>query len=95
MEYNPFQHQDQTNSEARHAQECTHMNDIVFLLHPDLKIKVKDRPTKSPNFQAKRANKPFYFFRPVKGVSRLMPKDEGDVLKCIAVHPLGITHVGK
>ena len=26
MEYNPFQQQDQTKSEAMHAQECTHMN---------------------------------------------------------------------
>ena len=34
MEYNPFQHQDQTNSEGLHAQEFTHMNNIVFLLHP-------------------------------------------------------------
>ena len=29
MEYKTFQHQDQTNSEALHAQECTHMNDIM------------------------------------------------------------------
>ena len=25
------------NSEALHAQECTHMNGIAFLLHPDFK----------------------------------------------------------
>ena len=37
MEYNPFQHQAQTNSEAQHAQEFTHMNNIVFLLHSNLK----------------------------------------------------------
>ena len=35
MEYNPFQHQDQTNFEALHAQEFTHMNIIVFLLRSD------------------------------------------------------------
>ena len=38
------------------------MNKIVFLLCPDLKKKKKkkkDRPTDPPNFQAKRANKPF------------------------------------
>ena len=33
--YNPFHHQDQTYSEALHAQEFTHMNNVVFLLHPD------------------------------------------------------------
>ena len=31
MEYNHFQHQDQTNSEALNAQEFTHMNNVVFL----------------------------------------------------------------
>ena len=45
MEYYPFQHQDQTNSEALHAQEFTHMNKIVFLLSPDLKKKKKKRST--------------------------------------------------
>ena len=35
MEYNPFQPQDQTNSEVLHAQEFIHMNNIVFLLRPD------------------------------------------------------------
>ena len=35
MEYNAFQHQDQTNSEALHAQECTHMNDIAYHVCPD------------------------------------------------------------
>ena len=30
MEYNTFQHLDQTNFEGLHAQECTHMNDIVL-----------------------------------------------------------------
>ena len=29
MEYYPFQHQDQTNSELLYTQECTHMNKIV------------------------------------------------------------------
>ena len=60
MEYNPFQHQDQTNSEALHAQEFIHMNNIVFLLRPDWGGG-EDRPTNPPNFQAK---KTFYFFRP-------------------------------
>ena len=39
MEYNNFQHfqhQDQTNSEVLHAQECTHMNDIAYHVCPDL-----------------------------------------------------------
>ena len=35
MEYNTFHHQDQTNSEALHAQECTHMNDITYHVCPD------------------------------------------------------------
>ena len=70
MEYNHFQHQDQTNSEVLHAQEYMHMNDIAFLLNPDLKKKKKERKKKKkkqirstdlPNFQAKRANKPFIF----------------------------------
>ena len=45
------------------AQECTHMSDTVFLLCPDLKKKErkKNRPTDPPDFQAKRANKPFIF----------------------------------
>ena len=30
MEYNTFQHHDQTNFEGLLAQECTHMNDIVY-----------------------------------------------------------------
>ena len=30
-----------------------------------------------------------------KSVSRLMLKDDSDMLKCIAMHPLGIMHVGK
>ena len=41
MEYNTFQHQDQTNFEGLHAQECTHMNDIAYNLCPDLKKKKK------------------------------------------------------
>ena len=35
MKYNPFQQQDQTNSEALHVREFTHMNILVFLLRPD------------------------------------------------------------
>ena len=35
LDNNHFQHQVQTNSEALHAQECTHMNDIAFLQRPD------------------------------------------------------------
>ena len=35
MEYKSFQHQDQTNSEGLHAQECTHMNNIAYHLCPD------------------------------------------------------------
>ena len=40
-----------------------HMNDTAFLLCQDLKKKGKkiDRPTDPPDFQAKRANKPFIF----------------------------------
>ena len=42
----PFNTRINYNSEALHAQECTHMNDIAFLLHPDLKKKKKiDLPT--------------------------------------------------
>ena len=37
MEYNSFQNQDQTNSGALHAQECTHMNDILYHVCQDLK----------------------------------------------------------
>ena len=61
-----------------HTQDCTHMNDIAYHLCPDFKKKKtlkkeekkkerkgkKDRPTDPPNFQAKRPNKPFIFFRP-------------------------------
>ena len=57
MEYNPFQHQDQTNSKVLHAQEFTHMNNIAF----PSRFKKKNQPTNPPNFQAKRANKPFIF----------------------------------
>ena len=59
MEYNTFQHQDQTNFEGMHAQEL-HMNDIAYKYHlcPDLKKKKIDLPT-LPIFQAKRSNKPF------------------------------------
>ena len=65
----PFQHQDQTNSEALHAQEFTHMNNIVFFSAYGLKKKnnqknkllKKNRPTDPLNFQAKRVNKPFIF----------------------------------
>ena len=39
MGYNTFQHQDQSNSEALLAQECTHMNDTAYHLCPDLKKK--------------------------------------------------------
>ena len=66
MEYNIFQHQDQTNFEDLHAQECTHMTDIAYHLCPDVKKKKKkkeDLPTNPPNFQAKRANKPFIDFK--------------------------------
>ena len=38
----------------------THMNDTIFLVCPDSKKK-KNQPTHPPNFQAKRANKPFIF----------------------------------
>ena len=39
------------------------MNDTAFLVCPDLKErKKKDQPSDPPDFQAKRANKPF--FRP-------------------------------
>ena len=69
MEYYPFQQQAPAHFDLLHAQECKHMNEIVFLLRPDLKKgrekkkkKKKDRPTNPPNFQAKRANKPFIFF---------------------------------
>ena len=48
MEYNHFQHQDQTDSEALHAQEYTHMNNIAFHLHPDLK-NTKKRLTYRPS----------------------------------------------
>ena len=46
-EYNPFQHQDQTNFVALHAQEFTHMNNIVFLPRLDLtEIKKKKKKKK-------------------------------------------------
>ena len=45
MEYNTFQHQDQTNSEALDAQEYAHMNDIAYHVCPDLKKK-KDKEIK-------------------------------------------------
>ena len=47
MEYNTFQHQDQTNFEVLHAQEYTPMNDIAYHVCPDLKKKKKkiDLPT--------------------------------------------------
>ena len=63
MEYNPLSTLGLTfNSEALHAQECTHMNGIAFPLHPDfLKKKKKDQPTDPPDVWAKRANKPFIF----------------------------------
>ena len=59
IEYNTFQHQDQTNSEVLHAQEYTHMNDIAYHVCQDLKK--KDRSTDSPNFWAKSPNQPFIF----------------------------------
>ena len=44
MEYNPLSTPGLTfNSEALHAQECTHMNGIAFPLHPDLKKKKKEK----------------------------------------------------
>ena len=63
MEYNPFQHQDQTNSETMHAQECTYVNDILYFFCVQIwkKKKEEDRPTDPPNFQAIRANKHFIF----------------------------------
>ena len=32
MEYNTFQHQDQTSFKGLHAQECIHMNNIAYHL---------------------------------------------------------------
>ena len=32
MQYNTFQHLDQTKSEGLHDQECTHTNDIVPMI---------------------------------------------------------------
>ena len=60
MEYNTFQHQDQTNSEALHAQEYTHMNDIAYHVCTDLRGggRLTYRPSQ---FSGKRANKPFIF----------------------------------
>ena len=55
MEDNSFQHQDYTNFEAQHAQECTHMNDTAFFQCPDSKKKKKNLPTDPPDFQAKGA----------------------------------------
>ena len=43
MEYNSFQHQDETISGALHAQECTHMNDTAFLLCPVFRKKKKKK----------------------------------------------------
>ena len=54
MKYNHFQNQDQINSEALHAQDCMHMNDIAYILHQDLKKKKKRSTYRPPNFQAKR-----------------------------------------
>ena len=61
MEYNPFHHhQDQTNSEALHAQEFTHMNNIVFL--PDLKKKKKKKLTHRPSQFSGQKGKPTFYF---------------------------------
>ena len=59
MEYNIFQHQDQTNFEGLHAQEYTHTWMILQIIC--VQIRKKNQPTDPPNFQAKRANKPFIF----------------------------------
>ena len=54
MEYKTFQHQDQTNSEALHAQECTHMNDTAYHVCQDLKRKgEKNDLLTFPNFWPK------------------------------------------
>ena len=51
-----------------------HMNDIAFLLRPDLKKKNKkktrkDWPTDPPKFQPKRGNKHFLFLGLIENVS--------------------------
>ena len=67
MEYNPFQHRDQTNYEALHAQEFIHMNNIIFLLDLEKKKKRSNYRPSQFYFQAKRANKTFNFLRLIKG----------------------------
>ena len=59
--YNPFQHQDQTNSEDL---QCMPKNSHTWTILYFFCIQVKkknDGPTDPPNFQAKRTNKPFIF----------------------------------
>ena len=70
----PSQHQDQTNSWALHAQECTHVNDTAFLLCPDLKQNRTTDPPACPDFQARRANKPFIFFFNPKVATDILAK---------------------
>ena len=61
MECNP-QHQYETNAWALHAQECTHMNKTwLHFFCVQIKKKKKKGSIYRPNFQVKRANKPFYF----------------------------------
>ena len=64
MEYNPFQHQDQTNSEALHAQEYTH----ELLLHPDFGKKIKTKKMDLHMYQpfqlsGQKGKQTFHFFR--------------------------------
>ena len=70
----PFNTRINFNSQVLHAQECTHMNGIAFLPHPDLKKK-KNQPTNPPDFQAKRANLLLFFFRPYFDHYRVSQKE--------------------
>ena len=68
MEYNPS-----SNTRIK-SSTCLRMTDTVFLLCPDLRRKEKDQPTDLSDFQAKRANKPFIFFRPYQSGMKFYPQ---------------------
>ena len=53
-----------TNSEALHAQMCTHMNDITFLPCPDFEKKKKRSTYRPSQFLSQKGKQTFYFFRP-------------------------------
>ena len=64
MEYNPFQHQDQTISEAMHVWECMHMNNILYFFYVRIKKKKKKQHYQPSQFLGQKSKQTFYFFRP-------------------------------